>query len=128
MKLDANAKYQKSHEWARREGELIVCGISDHAQESLSDVVFVDLPAVGATFAQGDMFGVVESVKAASDMYMPLSGQITAVNDQLGDKPELVNSDPYGEGWMIKFKPTNPAEWDGLLSTAEYEEAVAAEE
>jgi len=127
MKLDANAKYQETHEWARREGDLIVCGISDHAQESLSDVVFVDLPAVGKKLSKGDIFGVVESVKAASDLYMPMSGEVVAVNDKLGDTPELVNSDPYGAGWMMKFKPSDPGQWDGLLSGAEYEQAAGAE-
>ncbi|MEW5959787.1 MAG: glycine cleavage system protein GcvH [Chloroflexota bacterium] len=128
MKLDANAKYRETHEWARREGDLIVCGISDHAQDSLSDVVYVELPEVGETFSQGDAFGVVESVKAASDLYMPLSGEIVAINEQLDDEPELINSDPYGAGWMIKFKPSDPSEWDDLLSGADYEKMVAEEE
>ena len=128
MKLDADAKYLKSHEWARREGELIVCGISDHAQDSLSDVVYVELPAVGDSLNKGDTFGVVESVKAASDLYMPMSGEITETNEKLEDEPELVNSDPYGEGWMLKFKPTNPVEWDSLLSSADYEKVAEAEE
>ncbi len=128
MNLDPNAKYRDSHEWARQEGNLIVCGISDHAQESLSDVVYVEFPEAGETFSQGDTFGVVESVKAASDLYMPMSGEIVEVNETLEDEPELVNSDPYGQGWMIKFKPTNPDEWDGLLSTEEYEKVVEEEE
>jgi glycine cleavage system H protein len=128
MKLDAKAKYQETHEWARQEGDLIVCGITDHAQDSLSDVVYVEFPDVGDTLSQGDTFGVVESVKAASDLYMPMSGEIVEVNEALEDEPELINSDPFGDGWMIKFKPTNPAEWDGLLSGAEYEKAVEAEE
>lgn len=127
MKLDPNAKYQDSHEWARKDGNLIVVGITDHAQESLSDVVFVELPSVGDTLAKGDVFGVVESVKAASDLYMPMSGEIVEVNDLLDDEPEKVNEDPFGAGWMIKVKPSDPAEWDSLLSGSEYE-AVAAEE
>ena len=127
MKLDANAKYRDSHEWARREGDLIVCGISDHAQDSLSDVVYVEFPAVGDSLSQGDTFGVVESVKAASDLYMPMSGEIVEVNEGLEDEPEVVNSDPYGAGWMIKFKPSAPEEWDGLLSVADYEKVVEAE-
>lgn len=127
MKLDANAKYQATHEWARREDDLIVCGISDHAQESLSDIVFVDLPAVGKKLSKGDIFGTVKSVKAASDLYMPMSGEIVAVNDKLGDTPELVNSAPYGAGWMMKFKPSAPAQWDELLSGAEYEQVAGAE-
>ena len=127
MKLDTNARYQETHEWVRREVDLIVCGISDYAQDSLSDVVFVDLPAVGKTLAKGEIFGTVESVKAASDLYMPMSGEIVAVNDKLGDKPELVNSDPYGDGWMLKFKPSDPGQWDGLLSGAKYEQVAGAE-
>jgi len=94
MKLDKDARYQESHEWVRQEGELIVCGISDHAQESLSDVVYVEFPEVGDSFSQGETFGVVESVKAASDLYMPMGGEIVAVNEALEDEPELVNSDP----------------------------------
>ncbi len=127
MKLDTHAKYQETHEWARREGDLIVCGISDHAQQSLSDIVFVDLPPVGKKLSKGDIFGVVESVKAASDLYLPMSGEIAAVNDKLNDTPELVNSDPYGVGWMIKFKPSAPGQWDELLSGAAYEQVAGAE-
>lgn len=121
MKLDPQAKYQASHEWARQEGEVIVSGITDHAQDSLSDVVYVELPEVGSSFSKGEVFGVVESVKAASDLYMPMGGEIIEVNETLADEPELINSDPYGTGWMIKFKPSNPSEWDDLLSGAEYE-------
>jgi glycine cleavage system H protein len=127
MKLDANARYQASHEWVRQEGDLIVCGISDHAQDSLSDVVYVELPEIGRVLKQGEVFGVVESVKAASDLYMPMSGEIVEVNSNLENEPELVNSEPYGAGWMIKFKPSNPSEWDQLLSGEDYEK-VAAEE
>ncbi|MCK6626828.1 MAG: glycine cleavage system protein GcvH [Anaerolineae bacterium] len=125
MKLDANAKYQESHEWARQEGDLIVCGITDHAQDSLSDVVYVELPEVGSTFERGQIFGVVESVKAASDLYIPMSGEIVEINSALVDTPELVNSDPFGAGWMIKIKPSNPGEWDNLLSGEDYEKLAA---
>jgi glycine cleavage system H protein len=128
MKLDKDARYQESHEWVRQEGELIVCGISDHAQESLSDVVYVEFPEVGDSFSQGETFGVVESVKAASDLYMPMGGEIVAVNEALEDEPELVNSDPYGAGWMIKFKPAALEEWDSLLSPADYQQVAEAEE
>ncbi|HMQ54777.1 MAG TPA: glycine cleavage system protein GcvH [Anaerolineae bacterium] len=127
MNLDPEAKYLESHEWARQEGDLIVTGVSDHAQESLSDVVFVELPQVGATLSKGDIFGVVESVKAASDLYMPMDGEIVEVNAILEDEPELVNSEPYGGGWMIKFRPTTPGQWDDLLSGADYEKVVEAE-
>jgi len=128
MKLDANAKYQETHEWARQEGDLIVCGITDHAQDSLSDVVYVELPEVGAKMSQGETFGVVESVKAASDLYMPMSGEIVEINDMLEDEPELVNDDPYGQGWMIKFTPSNPDEWNDLLSSEDYQKIAEAEE
>ncbi len=125
MKLDADAKYRKTHEWARREDDLIVCGISDHAQDSLSDVVYVELPVAGDSFNQGDAFGVVESVKAASDLYIPMGGEIVAVNEELEDAPELVNEDPYGKGWMIKFRPSDPGEWDSLLSGEKYEGSIS---
>lgn len=128
MKLDANAKYQDTHEWARQEGDLIVVGITDHAQDSLSDVVYVELPEAGVTYSKGDVFGVIESVKAASDLYMPMGGEIVEVNEALEDEPEIVNDDPFGAGWMIKFKPADPGEWDGLISGEEYQALVEAEE
>jgi glycine cleavage system H protein len=125
MKLDPNARYAESHEWARKAGDLIVCGITDHAQEELSDVVYVEFPEVGDNLAKGEAFGVIESVKAASDLYMPMGGEIVELNATLEDSPEVVNEDPYGEGWMIKFKPSDPSQWDGLLSPEEYESSVA---
>ncbi len=128
MKLDSDARYAKSHEWARWDGEEIVCGITDHAQESLSDVVYVELPEEGDSFEKGDGFGVVESVKAASDVYLPMGGEITGVNEALEDKPELVNQDPYGDGWMIRFAPSDPSEFDALMDTEAYEAFVAEEE
>ena len=128
MKLDPEARYAKTHEWARWDGEEIVCGISDHAQESLSDVVYVELPEVGDPFEKGETFGVVESVKAAPALYMPMGGEVTGVNEALEDTPELVNQDPYGEGWMIRFKPSNPAEFDELMDAKAYEAFVAEEE
>ena len=127
MKLDANARYAESHEWARKEDDLILCGITDHAQDELSDVVYVELPEVGDSFAKGESFGVIESVKAASDLYMPLGGEIVALNAALEDAPEVVNEDPYGEGWMIKFKPSDPGEWEALLSPEDYKQSVAGE-
>jgi glycine cleavage system H protein len=126
MKVDPNAKYRESHEWAHQEGDLIVCGISDYAQDSLSDVVYVELPAVGTVFNQGEVFGVIESVKAANDLYMPMSGEIVEINATLVDSPEIINTDPYGAGWMIKIKPANPGEWDSLLSSTEYESTAGA--
>ena len=127
MKLDPKARYAKTHEWARKEGNVIVCGISDHAQEELSDLVYVELPEVGDTFDRGEAFGVVESVKAASDLYMPMGGEIAAVNEALADSPELVNEDAYGEGWLIKFEPSDLGEWDDLLTPEAYEASIAGE-
>jgi glycine cleavage system H protein len=127
MKLDRKARYAETHEWARKDGDTIVCGISDHAQEKLSDIVYVELPEVGEQIDRGDNFGVVESVKAASDLYMPMSGEIVAVNEELADSPEIINDDPFGEGWMIKFKPSDPDEWTDLLSPEEYEDSAAGD-
>jgi len=122
MNFDDSVKYQKSHEWARKDGDLVVVGISDYAQDSLGDVVFVELPEVGATLKQGESFGVVESVKSASDLFMPVGGEIAEVNDSLTDTPETVNEAPFGDGWMIKIKPTDVSEYDSLMSAADYEE------
>ncbi len=124
---DANARYAKSHEWARREDDLVVVGVSDYAQDSLSDVVFVDLPAVGATVSAGKQAAVVESVKAAEDVYSPISGEVVAVNDSLGDRPEQVNSDPYG-AWFFKVRPSDLSEMDALMDAAAYEARVASQE
>jgi glycine cleavage system H protein len=128
MKLDPQARYADSHEWARRDGDEIVVGITDYAQESLSDVVYVELPEVGDSIERAESFGVVESVKAASDLYMPVGGEIAAVNAALEDMPELVNQDPYGAGWMIRIAPGNPAEFEDLLDGNAYEAVVAEEE
>jgi glycine cleavage system H protein len=126
MKLDDKARYAKTHEWARREGAVVVVGISDHAQHSLGDIVFVDLPKPGSSFKAGAAFGAVESVKAASDLYLPVSGTISETNEALSGSPETVNKDCYGEGWMVKVE--NPADFDALLSPADYEKIAAAEE
>lgn len=128
MKLDSEARYARTHEWARWDGDEIVCGISDHAQDALSDIVYVELPDAGDALEKGDIFGTIESVKAASDLYMPMGGEITAVNEELEDAPELVNKDPYGRGWLIRFRPSDPAEFDDLLDSAAYEAMVAEEE
>ena len=114
--------YRDSHEWVRDEGDgTVIVGISDHAQAQLGDMVFIELPEVGASFGQGDACAVVESVKAASDAYAPVSGEVTEVNSALEDEPELVNSDPYGDGWMFKMKVSDASELDGLLSAEAYE-------
>jgi glycine cleavage system H protein len=128
MKLDPEARYAESHEWARWDGDEVVCGITDHAQESLSDVVYVELPEEGDVLEKGESFGVVESVKAASDLYLPMGGEVTAVNEDLEDTPELVNKDPYGSGWMVRFRPSDPSEFDELMDTGAYEAFVEEEE
>jgi glycine cleavage system H protein len=125
MSSPANLKYTKDHEWARLEGNVATVGITDFAQHSLGDVVYVDMGATGKTVEQHKPFGVVESVKAASDLFAPVSGTVSAVNSALADNPELVNSDPFGEGWIIKVKVSNPAEMDSLLSASEYDALVA---
>ncbi len=112
--------YTKSHEWVRIDGDEATLGITDHAQNALNDIVYVELPGVGDAFAAEDEFGVVESVKSVSDLYMPVSGEVTAVNEALEDAPETINNDPYGAGWLIKFRLQDKAEADGLLSAADY--------
>lgn len=114
-------RYMASHEWVKLEGDEAIAGISDFAQHELSDVVYVELPSVGDTFAQGDTIATVESVKAASDIYMPMSGEILAVNEELGDSPQLVNEDAFGKAWFIRFRPSKPEEYDSLMDAATYQ-------
>ncbi|HGY9627228.1 TPA: glycine cleavage system protein GcvH [Pseudomonas putida] len=122
--IPADLRFAKSHEWARLEADgSVTVGISDHAQQALGDVVFVELAEVGKVFAAGDAAGVVESVKAASDIYAPVAGEVTAVNEALADSPELLNDEPY-EAWIFKLKPSNPAELDKLLDAAGYQAAI----
>jgi glycine cleavage system H protein len=128
MKIDTEARFAPTHEWARKAGDELVVGISDHAQHSLGDIVYVDLPKAGTAFTAHTVFGVVESVKAASDVYLPVSGRITAANDRLAEEPGLINQDCYGEGWLVRLLPDDPGEWDTLLSPEEYEKTVQAEE
>jgi glycine cleavage system H protein len=127
MKIDPNCRYRSSHEYARKDGADIVVGISDHAQEALGDIVFVELAEVGKTVAQGEAIGVVESVKAASDIYAPVSGRVAAVNAALQSDPALVNKDPYGAGWLARITPSAASEWDGLLDAAAYEREAGKE-
>ncbi len=128
-KTSSDLLYAASHEWVTTEGDEVTIGITDYAQHALGDVVFVELPEVGRTLEQGDTFGVVESVKAASDVLSPLSGEVTAVNAALVDAPETVNADPYGDGWMIKLRPRDLAdERESLMDAAAYEQHVADEE
>jgi glycine cleavage system H protein len=119
--------YSKDHEWVRVEGDVAIVGITDYAQDSLGDVVYVELPKVGDEFAANESFGSVESVKAVSEVFSPVSGEIVGTNDALADSPEKVNTDPYGEGWMIRVKLSNPGEVDSMLTAAEYEDFTKAE-
>jgi glycine cleavage system H protein len=118
--LPEDVKYATDHEWARVEGDEVVIGLADYAQDQLGDIVFVELPGEGDSFDKGEEFGTVESVKAVSELYMPLGGEIVAVNEALEDDPALVNTDPYGEGWLIRIKPADMSELDGMLDKAAY--------
>ena len=120
-------RYSEQDEWARTEGERVTVGITDYAQQQLGDVVFVDLPEVGAALTRGEPFGVIESVKAVSDLYAPLSGEVLAVNEALGDNPELVNQDCYGEGWILAMRPTDGAD-EALMTAPAYAKHVAERE
>lgn len=121
-------KYTKKHEWARQEGKVAVVGLCDYAQDKLGEIVFVELPEVGATVEAGKSAAVVESVKAVADLYAPLSGTVTEVNEVLLDQPETINQDPYGEGWVFKLEIANEAELDNLMDKAAYEEFIIKEE
>jgi glycine cleavage system H protein len=112
--------YTKDDEWILVDGDEGVVGLTDYAQDALSDIVYVELPDEGDSFGMGETFGVVESVKAAADLYMPVSGEVTAVNEDLPDQPEVLNSDPYGEGWMVKIKIADPSELEDLMDPAAY--------
>ena len=124
MSVPEELQYTKSHEWVRTDGDTSTIGITDHAQEELGDVVFVELPEAGATIEAGDSFGTVESVKAVSDLYTPLGGEVIEVNSSLEDAPEQINDDPYGEGWIVKLRVSGGAD---LLSPEEYEKVVEEE-
>jgi glycine cleavage system H protein len=128
MEYPEDLRYTKEHEWLRVEGGDAVVGITDFAQDALGDVVFVELPAVGATLTAGQTFGVVESNKTVSDLFAPVSGRVTAVNPTLRDEPEQVNRDPYGAGWMIRMVLARREEVDGLLDAAAYRGLVASEQ
>jgi glycine cleavage system H protein len=126
--IPSNLKFLDSHEWARLESDgTVTIGISDHAQNALGDLVFVEVPEVGKALTKGGAAAVVESVKAASDVYSPVSGEVIAANDALGSAPELVNTDPYGQGWLYKIKPANQGELEQLLTPSAYEKVLADE-
>jgi glycine cleavage system H protein len=123
--VPAELKYTREHEWAKQEGDRVRIGITAYAQEQLGDVVFVELPKTGAKVTAHQAFGVVESVKAVSDLFAPVSGEVVEVNGGLPNAPDTVNRDPYGAGWMILVRPSNAGEWDQLLTAAQYEEFIA---
>lgn len=120
LNLPDDVCYTTEHEWGRLEGDKVRAGVSDYAQDQLGEIVFVELPQVGETFGKGEEFGTLESVKAVSELFMPLGGEIIAVNEKLRESPELVNQEPYQGGWMIEIKPDNPAEFDSLLKKDDY--------
>ena len=127
MTLPSDLRFTKEHEWARVEGDTVTVGITEYAQGQLGDIVFVELPAVGAQVKREQTFGTVESVKAVSDLFAPIGGEVVAINEALADKPETVNSDPYGDAWMVKVKLADQGELDRLLSPAAYQELLDRE-
>ncbi len=127
MEFPEDLKFSKEHEWVLVEGGVATVGITDYAQDQLGDIVFVELPAVGDKVSKEDAFGVVESVKAVSDIYAPVSGKVVEVNDDLPENPEMLNEDPYNDGWIIKIEMSDPEEVQDLMTAAEYEEYVAEE-
>ena len=128
LNLPEDVRYTKDHEWARKNGNNVTIGITDFAQDQLGDIVFVELPEAGDSFAAGDEFGTVESVKAVSELYMPLAGEVVAFNADLEDAPELVNNAPYDKGWMLEVKPSDPGELDQLMDRAAYVEMLKGNE
>jgi len=126
MNIPSELKYTKDHEWVKIEGDIAIIGITDFAQGELGDIVYVDVETLDETVEKDEVFGTVEAVKTVSDLFMPLTGEVIELNEDLEDNPEKVNSDPYGEGWMIKIKPSDPSETDNLLSADAYKEIVGA--
>ena len=124
MNVPGNLKYTKEHEWVLIEGDVVTVGVTDFAQGELGDVVFVEIETEGETLAYGETFGTIEAVKTVSDLFMPVSGEITEVNATLEDTPDIVNSDPFGDGWMIKIKMSDSSEVDNLMSAADYEALI----
>ena len=124
MNFPEQLKYTNEHEWIRLDGEFAYVGITDYAQEQLGDIVFVDIPSVGDTLAQGEVFGTIEVVKTISDLFLPVSGEIVEMNGSLEDTPELVNSEPYDKGWIIQVKPSDLSEFDSLLDASAYRNLI----
>lgn len=125
MNIPAELKYTKDHEWAKVDGDVVTVGITDYAQGELGDVVYVDLPDVGTEVSQNDTFGSIEAVKAVADMYSPVSGEVVDVNEAISDAPETINQDPYGEGWMVKIRISNPDELNSLMDAAAYKDLLS---
>lgn len=125
MTILQELKYTSEHEWVRLDGDVAYIGITDYAQEQLGDIVFVDIPSVGETLAAGDIFGTIEVVKTVSDLFLPIGGEVIEQNEALEDNPELVNKEPYGEGWLIKVKPTDMTDFDRLLDAAAYKATLS---
>jgi glycine cleavage system H protein len=126
MNFPENIKYTNEHEWIRVEGDIAYVGITDYAQDQLGDIVFVDIQTVGETLNAGDVFGTIEVVKTISDIFLPVGGEVLEQNEALADQPELVNQDPYGEGWLVKIKPAEDADFDSLLSAEDYKKLINA--
>lgn len=127
MNSPTDLRYSKEHEWVRAEGDIATVGVTDYAQDQLGDIVYLDLPAAGATFAQGDKLGEIESVKAVSDLYSPVSGEVLEVNQEAVDEPAAVNDEPYGKGWLIQVRLSNTSELDELLTNETYDELITRE-
>ncbi len=125
MNVPTNLKYTSEHEWIRVEGDIAYVGITDYAQAQLGDIVFVDIQTEGETLAAGDVFGTIEVVKTVSDLFLPVAGEVLEQNETLADQPELVNTDPYGEGWLIKIKPAADADYDALLDAEGYKAVIS---
>lgn len=126
MNIPAELKYTKDHEWVRVEGDTATVGVTDYAQSELGDIVYVEIETEGESLDQEEVFGTVEAVKTVSDLFMPVAGEVIAVNEKLADQPELVNSDPYGEGWMIKVKLSDASQLDGLMDADAYKAEIGA--
>ncbi len=126
MNVPANFKYTEDHEWAKIEGDIVTIGITDYAQKELGDIVYVEVETVGETLSAGDTLGTIEAVKTVADVFIPISGEVIEKNEKLADQPELINNDPYGEGWIVKVKISDASELDNLLSAEEYQSKTEA--
>ena len=124
MNIPANLKYTEDHEWVSEEDDILTVGISDFAQGELGDIIFVEMPEIGNEYGKGDPFGTIEAVKTVADLFAPISGEVVAINEELEETPELINSDPYGKGWIVRLKPSVSEELDELLTASAYEESI----